>query len=267
MRGLQLMMSRRIVPRVIVTAVLALVLSGCGESTAPMPQPTTKRPDVPPPTPALPPAADIPHAHPSPARLARSLGAHPGEGDPRRCSCIAALDVDGWCEHHQLGFVAGHPVRYAQLFETLDPHGHEIGLDSIACERCLEAIPENGRCPTCHIGWFRGLAYMTDLTWLLAQGQRSGWPGPCSACRDRSDQERGLDPRWCATCNGGFVGSVFFPKQQIFEDARRAFAILRSATGEAPRCELCACAMVYDGMCPDCRITYAEGQPAHSDAN
>ena len=187
---------------------------------------------------------------------------HPGTNDPSYCSCIEAKFIDGWCEFHTVGWVAGLRVRSSMLFETLDPHGHEIGHDSVTCSTCRTAITNDGYCDPCHIGWQRGLGYMTRLTWLLSKGRRAtDSVALCGSCRLASTAPARVSARWCTACKGGVVGNVFFRDRELFDKARLALDILRVAIAECPRCELCACAMVYDRRCPDCGITYLDGRP------
>ena len=40
------------------------------------------------------------------------------------CTCAEARSVNGWCEAHAVGYVAGLEIRSAELFEALDTHGH-----------------------------------------------------------------------------------------------------------------------------------------------
>ncbi len=185
---------------------------------------------------------------------------HPGTGDPNVCTCRAARVVNGWCELHAVGFVAGVRVRYRLLFETLDPHGHDLDPATVTCPRCREAIGSDGWCDECHIGWQQGMAYMTRLTWLLAKGESVTASTPlCSSCRVASTAPGAVEPRWCDACGAGLVGDVRFTDRPVFDEASDAFQVLRRALERAKACELCACAIVYDRTCPDCRITYRHG--------
>jgi len=195
-----------------------------------------------------------PHAFPNPSgtherwHFVAPPSQHPGTGDPSVCTCSAAMLVDGWCEQHSEGRVAGLSVSSAHLFETLDPHGHVIAHESVTCPTCVSAIGSHGYCDACHIGWRGGLAYMTRLTWLLASGSRTS---PADDVAHSPEV-------------GGVVGNVRIADDAILAEAQRAFSVLRSAVEMCDRCELCACAMVYDGTCPDCNITYLGGRPPAS---
>jgi len=243
--------------------VSSCVVIGCGQSE-PMTVPATERTSVlvAPTSTSKPMPVSLravlddhqhPHAFPNASGASRERwhfvsppSQHPGTGDPSVCTCSAAMLVDGWCERHAAGRVAGLSVPSAQLFETLDPHGHVIAHESVTCPTCVAAIRSDGYCNPCHIGWRDGLAYMTRLTWLLAGGTRTS-------------AADGL-PEFPAV--GGVVGNVRIADDATLTEALQAFEVLRSAVEMCDRCEVCACAMVYDGTCPDCNITYFAGRPS-----
>lgn len=172
-------------------------------------------------------------------------------------------------------------MRSELLFETLDPHGHVIGHESITCPNCLAAIACDGWCVDCRIGWQNGLAWMTRITWVFSKGEVATASTPlCAACRARVDAAttaegtgvsgRGLGQdgggatergAWCPACGGGVVGRIFFRDRELLAEAARQFDILNAAIATVPRCELCACAMVVDDDCPFCRIAYRDGKP------
>ncbi|MCA9283743.1 MAG: hypothetical protein KDA22_00910 [Phycisphaerales bacterium] len=184
---------------------------------------------------------------------------HPG-GDPTVCRCVEARPNNGWCPKHACGFVAGVAVPSELLFETLDPHGHVIGHESVTCRGCQHAIAEDGWCPVCRMGWHDGLAWMTRLTWTLAGGHPLEAATACEACRRAVLEAGTADPRWCETCGHGLVGSVVFENRNDFDRAAHELAILRTAVSNLDRCALCACAIMMDEECPKCRIQYVDGQ-------
>jgi hypothetical protein len=124
---------------------------------------------------------------------------------------------------------------------------------------------------------------------------RSGW---CAACRVGYVAERRIESRElydaldahghdidapsleCATCRAaaqtdgfcephlrGFVGGRAYLSRLAYHLARnesalvpRELEILDQAIATTQRCELCAAAMVIDGYCPKCRLTYKCGR-------
>lgn len=197
------------------------------------------------------PAGAIPHAL-----------LHPGAGDPTVCICDWARSHNGWCEKCRVGYVSGVAVPSALLFETLDPHGHVISHDSIECPNCRAAIADDGWCETCRIGWKDGLAWMTRITWTSSKGRPIDAGTPlCESCRAVADADPPRAGPWCAVCNGGVVARGFFADPELWSEAVVRFGILSKSIETLPRCEMCACAIVYDEECPDCRIRYRDGRP------
>jgi hypothetical protein len=174
------------------------------------------------------------------------------------CMCADARLVNGWCEAHEVGYVAGLEIRSAELFETLDTHGHVIAPEFIRCAKCLEARQTDGFCEEHRMGFVEGLAYLSPLTYHLAKGEiKQDLDGiACPVCK-RNAESYG----WCPKCNVGMVGHVEIRDTASFEKLLRAYDTLLSARETVARCELCASAMVVDGRCPVCKIAYKDGQP------
>lgn len=100
-----------------------------------------------------PPSADIQHFN------------HPA------CDCAVSKLYGGWCKGCGVGYLAGIEIKSADMFEALDAHGHDIMPERIRCQRCREAIPKDGYCKICRMGFVNKLAYLSRLTYLLAQGE------------------------------------------------------------------------------------------------
>ena len=120
------------------------------------------------------------------------------------CTCDDHEEIGVWCDAHEIGHVAGVEITSAELFETLDAHGHVIPSRSITCKVCRNAKASTGYCEDHHMGWVNGLAYMSRLTYHLARGENRE-PGEitCEACREHT---KSLG--WCETCQLGRVGHV-----------------------------------------------------------
>ncbi len=181
---------------------------------------------------------------------------HPGAGNPAVCVCDQAIRVNGWCDHCRRGFVGGVTVASELFFETIDPHGHEIDITQHPCTECQTLYASDGFCDSCRIGWSRGKAFMTRLTWLLARGRSLDvLSTPCDECREAV----GGEPRWCDSCAHGICGRSVYPDHDLFSKAGKEFKVFEKALSECRRCEICACAMMTDGICPDCRRRYQGG--------
>ncbi len=173
------------------------------------------------------------------------------------CTCDDARLVNGWCEAHAVGFVAGLEIRSAELFETLDAHGHVIAPEFIRCTRCLEARETDDFCEEHRMGFVDGLAYLSPLTYHLAKGEVKELSRiACPVCKKNAESYG-----WCPKCNVGMVGHFEIRDPESFKKLSRAYDTLLSARDTVARCELCASAMVVDGRCPVCKITYKDGKP------
>ena len=173
------------------------------------------------------------------------------------CMCAEARLVNGWCEAHDVGYVAGLEIRSAELFETLDTHGHVIAPEFIRCASCLEARETDDFCEEHRMGFVDGLAYLSPLTYHLAKGENKDLSRiVCPVCKKNAESYG-----WCPECNVGMVGQFEIRDPESFRKLSRAYDTLLSARETVARCELCAASMVVDGRCPVCRITYKDGKP------
>lgn len=174
------------------------------------------------------------------------------------CTCEVAIENNGWCELHRVGYVGSVAIRSEWLFEALDAHGHDVDLTTFHCDSCRKAIESNGFCEQHRVGFVDGQAYFSKLTHHLARGKRRQLSGiRCPACRKHATSHG-----WCDACGSGWVGTVEIENRQDYDELTEALRILQLAIEAAERCEHCAVAIVTDTTCPVCRITYREGEPA-----
>ncbi len=155
-----------------------------------------------------------------------------------------------------IDYLAGVPIESELLFDVLDAHGHDIAPEAITCTTCRAAIESDGFCDHCKIGWINKRAYMSRLTYHINKGEeRPASAITCPVCR--TNTARG---GWCKTCNVGMIGNVAIHDRADFEHASNAYRRLLDAVQLADRCEMCAVAMMSDGMCTRCKKTYKNGQ-------
>ena len=158
--------------------------------------------------------------------LASAAIAHPQP----HFTCGMAPTRNGWCDGCRVGYLATVEIRSAKLFEAIDPYGHEMHPDKMACVSCREAIPKDGYCYECRIGFVDGHGYFTKLTYLLAQGEvRDPATITCDVC-SKSACDTTLpvtDLVWCNACGRGMVGNVEFHDKKDYDAARKEFELLR----------------------------------------
>lgn len=190
---------------------------------------------------------------------------HPASDASAPCICPASgnaasstqSEIGIWCRKCNVGHLAGIKIESAMLFETLDPHGHDIDVNTLHCQHCIAAVAVDGFCQSCGIGFKGKQAYFTPLTWGLARGAAMR-DHSCQACASLTG-----NAGWCERCSRGIVGNIQIDDREIYEPTATELHVLRSAIARVSACELCACAMVVHRTCPNCRISYATQSHHH----
>jgi hypothetical protein len=173
------------------------------------------------------------------------------------CQCPQARRVDGWCDVHQVGYIAGLPIRSQLVHEALDAHGHAVDPATFDCPACRDAIKTSGFCEQHAIGFVDRMAYFSRLTYEIARGSRVD-PAhiDCAVCRKNSENSG-----WCKRCKAGTIGNVVIRDPAAYARAADALRMVQEAMVVARRCERCAVALVTSSECPLCRISYRDGKP------
>jgi hypothetical protein len=184
------------------------------------------------------------------------LGQASLEGPADRCRCREPRAASGWCRVHQLGYVGDVPIRSAWLYDTVDPHGHDVDVTRFPCPGCQRAIATDGFCAEHKVGFVAHRAYFSVLTHHLAKGEVLPPAGGCARCRKNA---RGHG--WCEAHEIGRIGAVALRDRQAYDEAVHSAEILRVASQDAARCDRCAAARIMDTVCPHCRIAYRDGKP------
>lgn len=183
---------------------------------------------------------------------------HPpvSEMDRSVCHCATITQSDGWCGKCQFGYLAGIKIESAALFDALDPHGHDINPASLRCEQCRKAYETHGYCEPCKIGFVRKQAFFSRLTYGLARGTLKN-PGSvgCATCVKHMTV-----PGWCGDCGVGMVGHRAYEDRKEFEEVVRVRNLLNSAIERGKKCLSCAIAMINDGACVKCKVTFEGGR-------
>ena len=142
------------------------------------------------------------------------IGAVPpvSEAPDDPCVCAQARIANGWCDTHDVGYVAGLPIRSANLFEALDAHGHDFDPASMECESCQVAIKSDGLCPECQWGFVDGQLFFSKLTYLIALGKAKDIATiSCATCRRNAGRwlagvpSRRVSPSTAAPCSREFA--------------------------------------------------------------
>lgn len=172
------------------------------------------------------------------------------------CHCATITQSDGWCGKCKFGYLAGIKIESAALFDALDPHGHDIDPASLRCDQCRKAFDSHGYCEPCKIGFVRKQAFFSRLTYGLARGTLKN-PGAvtCPTCVKNTTL-----PGWCEACRVGLVGHRAYEDRKEFEEVVRVRNLLKSAIERGKKCLSCAIAMINDGPCVKCKVTFEGGR-------
>ena len=189
--------------------------------------------------------------------LALVLLASPMDASPQdRCICSTTRATNGWCAVHSFGWVGGLRIDSAWLYRALDAHGHDLDLTTFTCPQCRRAIETGGFCEEHRIGFVRGQAYFSRLTYELGKARPVEVASlACATCRKNAE-----GAGWCAKDGVGMVGPFSIGRRADFDQAIRALEIVRLAAVASKRCDQCAGAIITDGTCPFCRIKYKDGK-------
>ncbi len=173
-----------------------------------------------------------------------------------QCVCPKAKVADGWCQGCKVGYVAGVKIKSARLFEAVQ--GKAVSADKIRCKDCQQAAKRGcGWCDKCKAGIVAGKGYHSPVAYALAQGQHKD-PATikCPKCRQAAK-----DHGWCSDCKEGYAGTLVFTGKEKYEKAAKARQTLIRAARLAEKCESCAAAMVSDGTCSRCKVSFKDGKP------
>lgn len=175
---------------------------------------------------------------------------------PQGCTtCADAKQVNGWCDACTVGYVAGLPIKSNLLYETMDAHGHTLQVELMPCEDCRRMSKSGGYCEKSRIGWHRGEAYFSRLTYEIARGRYcSASDVECDTCYAHYD---GVG--WCDACKRGIVGRFAITNRDDFDAAHRDFERLLKAITLSETCDYCAMAIVTDTACFKCKIAFQDG--------
>lgn len=173
---------------------------------------------------------------------------------PARADCICdhAKVYHAWCSDCKVGYFDGVKVSSKKLFEVLD--GKYTSSYGMECESCKKAFDEDSYCDKCKVGYYVYKAYKSKQGYLLSRGKSTDLKAiKCETCK-----KNGEASGWCKECNVGMVGCCSFKDKEAYEQGVKARVIVSAAAGV--ECEGCAIAMVTDGTCESCKVSFKDGK-------
>jgi hypothetical protein len=166
--------------------------------------------------------------------------------------CDKAKAENAWCSGCNHGFVFNVTIAKKALYDAL------AGMaPSAECEGCKKAAESGGICEKCHVGIAEGKAYKAMPAYYVASGKKMDPAAiKCAGCAAIC---KSGTAGWCEQCKGGLVAGHGFTDKEKYEKANNGLITIRLAA-KSP-CEGCSVAMVTDGTCEHCKVTFKEGKP------
>lgn len=167
------------------------------------------------------------------------------------------------------GFCCGKGAAFGVKLASQKLHdalaGEKVDLAKNPCPGCRTAGKTDGKCAACKTYAVDGTVYHSPVSHALAKGKPvtdemiAAFPTKCSACKI-AHAENGR----CTACNVGYVAGRMFEKEEDHAAALAAYKTLEKAASAADKCEACAVAMVTDGTCAKCKVTFKDGKERSS---
>lgn len=168
------------------------------------------------------------------------------------CSKVAKVG-EGFCCGK--GKIYGVKLSSKKLYAALA--GHKIDDEAIKCAGCKAAAKSNGRCEHCGVGAADGKLFHSKPSHALAKGTvvSAAKAAHCDACL-LAFKING----YCSGCDSGFVAGRMFKGKEEYKAALAAHKTLVDASAASKKCEACAVAMVTDGKCEQCNVSFKDGR-------
>ncbi len=178
------------------------------------------------------------------------------------CCKAAVKDGQGWCEKCKHGEVFGFHLATKKVYDALAGVPiSESGMEKSAC--CAKAIKESGSCSGCKVSFANGRMYRSDMAHDIVLGtpindaKVAAVLAKCEGCTKASESTEGA---WCDACGGGVVCGRWYTTKESFTAAQKAAKVVSRAIAAAKKCEGCGTAMVTDGTCAACKVSFKDGE-------
>ncbi len=149
----------------------------------------------------------------------------------------------------------GVSFKSAKLHKALT--GKTVKASYIKCGSCKEALKSDGTCDHCKVNFTGGKSYSSKVAYTLAKGKAIDTSKiECKSCAKAAKKDSG----WCDGCKVGLVGNKLYKNAKDYKAATKARMVLAKAVETSKKCETCAVAMVTDGTCDACKVSFKDGK-------
>ncbi|MCP4246979.1 MAG: hypothetical protein GY778_08005 [bacterium] len=159
---------------------------------------------------------------------------------------------EGFCGHCDQGKIFGVELASQKLYDAVA--GEKVDAEKMKCDGCKKAAKKNDTC--CGKSYAAGKAFKSPVGYKLAMGKpyTAKKAAHCPGCKNAFESNG-----FCTGCNEGFVASRAFKSKENYDAALAAHKTLAKAAKTSKKCEACAVAMVTDGACKHCNVSYKDG--------
>jgi hypothetical protein len=170
--------------------------------------------------------------------------------------CEKAKASNGWCAGCKHGYYDSVELKSEKLYNAL--RGEPVKGEP-KCADCAKALAAGGVCEHCKVAFANQMMYHSMVGYHLARGEHVN--AADLKCPNAKKLVASAGGGWCDGCKAGYVGCEKFTDKTAYEQAARARQVLMAASKASEKCEGCAVAMVTDGRCEACRVTFKDGKP------
>ena len=180
-------------------------------------------------------------------------------GGCKGCSKVAKSG-EGFCCGKGMAFgveIGSKKLHAALVGNKVDP----AQAEKCPCDDCKKAFKTNGKCDKCK--FVAGKLYQSPVSYALAKGTTisaelvAACPKRCGQCKT-AHKNNGR----CEHCGVGFVAGRMYDNAEDHEAALLAYKTLTKAAKIAKKCVDCAIALVTDGTCEGCNVSFKNGKVA-----
>lgn len=173
-------------------------------------------------------------------------------GGCKGCQRVAKAG-DGFCCGKGKAF--GVELTSRKLYDAIA--GKTVDTDKMKCHGCKKAAKTNGTCSHCKVGVADGKLYHSLIAHKIAVGTpyAAEKAAKCSSCKSAHEHNG-----FCTGCNAGFVAGRLFKTKETYDAALAAHTTIVKAAKASSHCEACAVAMVTDGSCAHCNVSFKDGK-------
>lgn len=184
--------------------------------------------------------------------LAFAGAANPVMAGCKGCDKVAKSGEGFHCDK---GKIYGVELTSKKLFKALE--GQKVNKAELKCAGCKKAAETNGKCSHCNVSIANGQSFHSNVSYALAMGTpvSAEKAAACDSCKTAHK-----DNGFCTGCSVGFVAGRIFKSEDNYKAAKAAFATLVKAASASTKCAACAVAMVTDGECEHCKVSFKDGK-------